>query len=565
MLDFNNLFDYIKIAYIVIICIYLFNTGAKTYSLSWILLFLGVSLILYQVYHIKFKLPFEETKLREAKSEIESDIESDIESQIVSATPLKKNLHLGFIMDGNGRWAKAKGLSRIEGHTRGEEVVTDILIACSKHEYIKYATFYALSLQNWKRSKLEIDHILKTVLNFFKKMRNYYIENNIKFQCIGNKQHLPKELVETVNDLERDTSMATGLVCSICLSYGGREDILDTFRNIKGDLSTMTTSDISNISPIPDLDLVIRTSGEYRISNFCLWQSAYTEYYFTNTMWPDFTVKELHTAIDEFQMRNRTMGEVKTDHEEIPSVEEKYTYLKTLFSSYTTVIDPRPLYNKLLEEGYTIDPSIEGGPTKDRGLKEYVTCSIETFDLINIIDDCLDALPMDLQIKNLKRMYTDFSLENIEHLTQQPSSELYYKISSKERALLKKMYECEHLIRVSKSLNDKTIYRLLNTYYYMNIVFNEIVSDNHLLLLSSTICVDDFLDEDDSPEELKYITEDTNRIISNIINEIWNTKGLPISRERVCFALSSSLINHFYMPVPTFTSFNAFAKYIFRD
>ena len=215
-------------------------------------------------------------------------------------------MHIGFIIDGNGRWATAKGLSRLEGHKQGEQTVEMMIDVCIRNK-IEYATFYTLSLQNWSRPEKELQCIIELIKLFIIRIRSLLISSNSKFLCIGNLHHMPADLQILIRALQEDSAHATGTVISLCISYGGREEILDLMKTIPS-LSTATIHDISAQLPLPDVDLVIRTSGEYRISNFLLWQSAYAEYYFTNTLWPDFTETEFLQAIEEFKGRDRRFG-----------------------------------------------------------------------------------------------------------------------------------------------------------------------------------------------------------------------------------------------------------------
>ena len=219
-------------------------------------------------------------------------------------------MHIGFIIDGNGRWATEKGLSRLEGHKQGEQTVETIIDACIRNK-IGHATFYTLSLQNWSRPEKELHCIIELIKLFIIQIRSLLVNSNSKFLCIGNPQHMPADLELLIRKLQEDTAHASGTVITLCISYGGQEEILDLIKSIQS-LSTMTTKDISALLPLPDVDLVIRTSGEYRISNFMLWQSAYAEYYFTKTLWPDFTEAELLKAIEEFKGRDRRFGSLNS-------------------------------------------------------------------------------------------------------------------------------------------------------------------------------------------------------------------------------------------------------------
>ena len=216
-------------------------------------------------------------------------------------------MHIGFITDGNGRWATSRGLDRINGHIRGREVADDIMKACAE-KGVEYATFFAFSVQNWSRNEKEVKGIYHLLRILFDNMKVWVLEKNVKVQVIGIRHQIPQDLNKIIQDIEAYTAQCTGTVISVCISYGGREDILEVLKEIKEPLHTLTVKSISNLFCVPDVDLVIRTSGEYRISNFLLWQSAYAEYYFTKTFWPDFTRDELDKAITDFTSRNRRFG-----------------------------------------------------------------------------------------------------------------------------------------------------------------------------------------------------------------------------------------------------------------
>ena len=479
-------------------------------------------------------------------------------------------MHVGFIMDGNGRWATSQGLSRLEGHTKGEEILHKIILACSKRSEITHATFYALSLQNWKREKKEIDHILDLALKFVEKIRSWILENTIRFKAVGILKHLPLVLHDALVKLEKDTESASGMTLSMCFSYGGREEIVEAIRSMDPTtIHAIGVQDITDALSLPDVDLVIRTSGELRTSNFLLWQSAYAEYSFTKTLWPDFTEEELYSILDEYTTRNRTFGTTAADLEKtVPSVEEKYEFLKELFEDYKETIDHSELYESLLKEGYKIDTIVS--ETKDRGVKDYVLCSNACFDLSVQIDDIVDVMPMELQVKNLKSLYTDFSVETLNHILKdtvisQKISEVYSNISALEKIYLQRIYECEYLQRVSTNLQDKAIYRFLSNYYLMILYLKDLYSDDLLLLYGILISfIDDSGDEDTDAIELRYITPETNIIISNAIKDAWNMMEKSVYRKPFGFICISVLINRFYRPVPIPSSANHFMKFVFE-
>jgi len=225
--------------------------------------------------------------------------------------------HLAVIMDGNGRWAKQKGLFRIMGHENGTKAVREIVEACAKIN-IPYLTLYAFSTENWKRPKLEVDLLMKLLVSSLKKEISTLQENNIKLNTIGNLNTLPKKVHKELLDVIKKTENNERMTLTLALSYGSREEITKTIKEIslkvKNNLISPSDIDESLINNhlytqnLPDVDLLIRTSGEQRISNFLLWQIAYAELYFTDTLWPDYTKDHLFEAILNYQNRERRFG-----------------------------------------------------------------------------------------------------------------------------------------------------------------------------------------------------------------------------------------------------------------
>ena len=231
----------------------------------------------------------------------------------------KNNLpkHLAIIMDGNGRWAKQKGLLRAFGHENGTKSVKITVEACAKLG-IENLTLYAFSTENWNRPKLEVDTLMNLLISSLKKEFETLQKNNIKLNCIGTIDLLPskakKELLEVIEKTKNNTRMTL----TLALSYGSREEMLNAVKNIcdkvKNNIISIDSIDESIINQhlytrnLPDVDLLIRTSGEHRISNFLLWQIAYAELYFTDVLWPDFKEEDLYEAIISYQKRERRFG-----------------------------------------------------------------------------------------------------------------------------------------------------------------------------------------------------------------------------------------------------------------
>jgi len=225
--------------------------------------------------------------------------------------------HVAIIMDGNGRWAKKKGMLRVIGHQNGTKSVRDI-VETSAEIGIKYLTLYAFSTENWKRPKLEVQTLMKLLVKSLKKEIKTLQDNNIKLSAIGNLNDLPKkahkELLEVIDKTKNNTHMTL----TLALSYGSREEMVNAFKeiatNVKNNIISVENIDESIINKhlytqnLPDVDLLIRTSGEHRISNFLLWQIAYAELYFTDILWPDFTKQDLYEALINYQNRERRFG-----------------------------------------------------------------------------------------------------------------------------------------------------------------------------------------------------------------------------------------------------------------
>jgi undecaprenyl diphosphate synthase len=224
--------------------------------------------------------------------------------------------HLALIMDGNGRWAQARGKSRLLGHKKGAEVAQEIVECCIQKSGVKYLTLYAFSTENWSRPKEEIDFLFKLLDSHFDKKSKTLIENNIVLKTIGDLKPLPHSLQKRIESIKKDSFNNTGLVLTLGLNYGGRQEIIEAVNNFtsKNPGKTITDKDLSeslNTNSLPDPDLIIRTSGEMRLSNFMTWQSAYSELYFTKTLWPDFTYEELEIAFKNFSKRQRRFGSIK--------------------------------------------------------------------------------------------------------------------------------------------------------------------------------------------------------------------------------------------------------------
>lgn len=228
--------------------------------------------------------------------------------------------HVAVILDGNGRWAKAKGLPRNAGHVRGAQVVEDMLTIVDEVG-IKYFTVYAFSTENWNRPSDEVSALMGLLRKYMVGSLRKAAKNNVRIRVIGDRTRLDPDIVKSIEDLERDTAGNTGLQFQIAINYGGRDEIrrgvtalaskVKAGELLPEDITEETISSHLDTADLPDPDLLIRTCGEQRISNFLLWQLAYTEFYFTDVAWPDFNREELEKAIDAYNHRERRFGGLK--------------------------------------------------------------------------------------------------------------------------------------------------------------------------------------------------------------------------------------------------------------
>ncbi len=227
--------------------------------------------------------------------------------------------HIAVILDGNGRWAKKRHMPRTYGHKVGSQVVEDMLYIVDEYG-VKYFTVYAFSTENWKRSEEEVSILMSILRLYLKDCVKKSMKNNVRCRVIGKREGLSKDIIESICVLEETTKNNTGLNFTIAINYGGRDEITRAIKKIASQIEegTMTASDIteqtinSNLDTceLPDPDLLIRTSGEERLSNYLPWQLAYTEFYFTDTLWPDFNEEELIKAFEKYNKRERRFGGV---------------------------------------------------------------------------------------------------------------------------------------------------------------------------------------------------------------------------------------------------------------
>lgn len=223
--------------------------------------------------------------------------------------------HVGIIMDGNGRWAQNKGLPRTAGHKEGLETAKRIVKACADIG-IKYVTLYTFSTENWKRAQEEVGYLMGLIRGHLRAEFDFYKANGIRIEHLGDLSGLPSDVQEEILKAKEDTKNFTGLTVILAINYGGRDELIRSVKKIidSDTESSLVTekliSDNFDVPELPDVDFLIRTGGEKRLSNFLLWHSAYAELLFTDTLWPDYTTEELQSNINEFYKRTRRFGDV---------------------------------------------------------------------------------------------------------------------------------------------------------------------------------------------------------------------------------------------------------------
>jgi undecaprenyl diphosphate synthase len=218
-------------------------------------------------------------------------------------------LHIAIIMDGNGRWATSRGQKRIDGHRVGSEVVRNITVYASKEESIEELTLYAFSTENWKRPKLEVSFLMELLSKYLDNELETYLKNGVRFRAIGDISRFSKKLQNSIKSLEEKTAHLTELTQNLALNYGGRDEVVRAVNRVVKSGSEITEESISSsLDQSRDVDLLIRTGGDHRISNFLLWQLSYAELFFLDKLWPDFNKDDLKEVIDKFHGIDRRFG-----------------------------------------------------------------------------------------------------------------------------------------------------------------------------------------------------------------------------------------------------------------
>jgi undecaprenyl diphosphate synthase len=219
--------------------------------------------------------------------------------------------HIAIIMDGNGRWAKSRGLKRTKGHEQGAQTIRTITEYAASHKEIHFLTLYAFSTENWKRPKLEVDFLMKLLEKYLESEKEAFIRNNIRFKAIGDRSAFSQKLQNKLSELEELTKDCTELVHSLALNYGSHDELIRSANAVIDKGEKLTKESLTeHLDITTDVDLLIRTGGDHRISNFLLWQSSYAELFFTETLWPDFQSQELEAIIASFKSIERRFGAI---------------------------------------------------------------------------------------------------------------------------------------------------------------------------------------------------------------------------------------------------------------
>ncbi len=220
--------------------------------------------------------------------------------------------HIAIIMDGNGRWAEQRNQKRVKGHEKGAEVVREITTFCANHEELERLTLYAFSTENWKRPKMEVDFLMTLLESWLKKELPLYLQNGVRFESIGDISRFSKKLQKTIRHVEAETTHCTKLTQALALNYGSKDEIVRAVQKLQQMQIEVNEETLNSALDAPDIvDILIRTGGDLRLSNFMLWQAAYAELFFTPTLWPDFTPNELQSIITNFKSIERRFGGLK--------------------------------------------------------------------------------------------------------------------------------------------------------------------------------------------------------------------------------------------------------------
>ena len=454
-------------------------------------------------------------------------------------------------MDGNGRWALRNGLTRAQGHEQGIVTANEIMKACVS-KGIARATFYAFSVQNWSRDRSEIESIYMAGKALFETMGPWVKDHNVVVKCVGtkfnnnnnnNQEENPKvqAALTLAKQLMDQTANNTGTIITLCVSYGSREEILEVFQQIKVPLQTLTTTMVSDFFQIPDVDLVVRTSGEYRISNFLLWQSAYAEYYFTNLMWPEFTPEELDKALASFQTRDRRFGAIGGP-KAVPTSEDLKTLYEELLGSFQADLhveeDLVILYRRLVQTY-----SFYTQPLPSRDILQ--TATLASQGAITLLLDLYD-LTEDKQAIAYAALAKSFTIETLDHVFQKPYRLQYIDMTKEEKQLLQLVCELQ------SQTGNRWIHRISAVYCVLKMTLKQLVHEDALTLYAilMTLCCD-ILDR--RFQEPQFYQEDLKGLAFQLIREILDLeKGVQRKvLDFLTFSCLAPLFHYFEEPNPT--------------
>ena len=220
-----------------------------------------------------------------------------------------KKLHIAIIMDGNGRWATSQGKQRVEGHKVGSEVVRDITTFASNLGFVSELTLYAFSTENWKRPKLEIEFLMQLLSRYLENELKTYLDNGVRFKAVGDISRFSKRLQKAIKNLEEKTKGCNSIIQNLALNYGGKDEVVRTVKKLVDSNMKITEKNLESLLDVSTpVDILIRTGGDHRISNFLLWQIAYAEIFFSDILWPDFSTQDFQTILDEFLKIDRRFG-----------------------------------------------------------------------------------------------------------------------------------------------------------------------------------------------------------------------------------------------------------------
>ena len=479
-------------------------------------------------------------------------------------------MHLAIIMDGNGRWATKKGLTRIDGHKEGSKTLKKIALYCSdKKVGVDYLTVYAFSIQNWGRPREEIFSLFSLVKEDYFNDIETFNKANIRIRTQGYIDVFPKELLDVINNTVEKTKNNTGLVLTMAVSYGGREEILDAVNEMLNDgMKTCNMKDLVKYiekDNIPNPDLVIRTSGEYRVSNFLLWQSAYSEYLFTDKLWPDFNASDIDDALQTFSKRTRRFGLIEPPKDKqkfnLPDEDNCRKYISHLLErkhietlkvdKYKGNILLRTKYNTIINN--LLKSNIEDKPesiSKEAELfvrdivknqpEKYYTHINSWTELLFLTDNIIDMYDIK---KYEKEMFIDVKLEDVSLIDVHKTFRKYITSQDIEERLKQKLYELDmydmtlYKSIIKNDIKEDYISRILIFVYGIYPILQEIFNDDMICLLAIVCTIFDDIEDDDNKLNFNVY-----ELLETIIEEI--EQNSIVDNEKITFKYKSVLVDN---------------------